>query len=65
MIETNTQSGSPAASSAPSEQSTLAVRARNAAAWAAGNKLYVLLAVIVLAVGFFLGFHRGRESGHG
>jgi membrane fusion protein (multidrug efflux system) len=53
MIETNTQSGSPAASPAPSEQSTLVVRARNAAAWAAGNKLYVLLAVIVFAVGLF------------
>ena len=53
MIETNTQSGSPAASPASSEQSTLVVRARNAAAWAARNKLYVLLAVSVLAVGFF------------
>jgi hypothetical protein len=53
MIETNTQSGSPAASPASSEQSTLVVRARNAAAWATGNKLYVLLAVIVFAVAFF------------
>ncbi len=63
MIETNTQSGSPAASSAPSEQSTLAVRARNAAAWAAGNKLYVLLAVIVLAVGFFWVFTEDVNPG--
>ena len=53
MIETNTQSGSPAASPASSKQPTLVVRARNAATWAAGNKLYVLLAVSVLAVGFF------------
>jgi membrane fusion protein (multidrug efflux system) len=53
MIETNTQSGSPAASPASSGQSTLVVRAPNAAAWAARNKLYVLLAVIVLAAGFF------------
>jgi membrane fusion protein, multidrug efflux system len=63
MIETNTQSGSPVASPAPSEQSTLAVRARNAAAWAAGNKLYVLLAVIVLAAGLFWVFTEDVNPG--
>jgi membrane fusion protein, multidrug efflux system len=63
MIETNTQSGSPAASPASSEQSTLVVRARNAAAWAAGNKLYVLLAVIVLAVGLFWVFTEDVNPG--
>ena len=53
MIETNAQSGSQPASPASSGQSTKAVRARNAAAWAARNKRYVLLTVIVLAVGVF------------
>jgi membrane fusion protein, multidrug efflux system len=63
MIETNTESGSPAVSPAPSEQSTLAVRARNAAAWAAGNKLYVLLAVIVFAAGLFWVFTEDMNPG--
>jgi membrane fusion protein (multidrug efflux system) len=53
MIGTNTQSDSPAASPASSEQSAMVVRARNASAWVARNKLYILLAVIVLAVGLF------------
>ena len=53
MIETRTQSGSPAASPASSEQSPLVVRIRNAAAWTARNKLYVLLAAILLIAGFF------------
>jgi membrane fusion protein, multidrug efflux system len=63
MIETNTQSGSPAASPASSEQSTLVVRARNAAAWAARNKLYVLLTVSVLAVGLFWVFTEDVNPG--
>ena len=63
MIETNTQSGSPAASPAPSEPSSLAVRTRNAAAWAGGNKLYVLLAVIVLAAGLFWVFTEDVNPG--
>jgi membrane fusion protein, multidrug efflux system len=53
MIETKTQSGSPATSPASSEQLTMVVRARNAAAWAARHKLYVLLPAIILIVGFF------------
>jgi membrane fusion protein (multidrug efflux system) len=63
MIETNTQSGSPAASPVSSEQSTLVVRARNATAWAASNKLYVLLVVSVLAVGFFWVFTEDVNPG--
>ena len=53
MTETRMESGSPAASPASSEQSTPVVRARNAAAWPARNKLYVLLAAIILIVGCF------------
>jgi membrane fusion protein, multidrug efflux system len=53
MNETRMESGSPAASPTMSEQPALIVRARGAAAWAARNKLYVLLAAVVLIVGFF------------
>jgi membrane fusion protein (multidrug efflux system) len=53
MMDTTTQSGSPATLQTSGEQSTLVARARNATAWAMKNKLYVFLAIVVLVAALF------------
>ena len=63
LIETRTQSGSPAASPASSEQSTLVVRARNATVWAGRNKAYVLLTIIGLVIALFWVFTEDVNPG--